>query len=548
VQRREFLAGLGAVASAPAGLRGEPRPSDAFAHGVASADPRPDSVVIWTRSQGTAELSWGVWLDPAREQVVAEGTTRSGPERDWTFHVDVTDLEPATTYYYAFIRDQVAVSPVGRARTAPKAAADRLRVGVVSCSRYATAGFAAYRALAEREVDVVLHLGDYIYEDGAAGARVHDPPERCTTLEHYRRRYAQHRLDPDLQLLHQRHTVAAIWDDHEVAGNAWREGARDHDDARDGAWAERRAAAVQAHSEWVPMRRDDPARIWRSLDLGALGELVLLDTRLQRDRQVTESDLEQLDDVARTMLGEEQLAFLSDRSTKADGAWLLIASSVMFSELRVPVPIPALADAVRQRGFVVDEGVALNPDQWDGYPREREVVRALVRGRQGGVVVLSGDVHSSWAFTEGDLVEMVTPSVSSASLGEVSGISSAAFRSVIPNEGLRYLDADAHGYLLIDLTPKRCVGEWWYVERDDASTERFGAAFTTEPVAPMSLEARTEPTDDPPPTTAPPATKPTTVPAQKEDGGGLPLAPVALGTAALAAIAGSIAIRRRRAE
>ena len=258
---------------------------------MASGDPTPDGVVLWTRvgvpASETVAVRWTLATDPALAHAVADGTADAAPGADHTVHVAVAGLQPATTYWYGFsVGDEQ--SPVGRTRTlpGPDTPVERLRLGVVCCAHYATGYFNAYARLAERDVDLVVHLGDYIYEAEARHekwTRVHQPRGRCLTLPDYRARHGQYRTDPDLQALHARHPMVAVWDDHELAGNAWWDGAAGHDQGDDGPWVRRRAAAVQAYREWVPAGLPDPSdpfRVWRTVRLGPLADLLLLDTRL----------------------------------------------------------------------------------------------------------------------------------------------------------------------------------------------------------------------------------------------------------------------------
>ena len=201
-----------------------------------------------------------VAADPELTDIVASGSAATTADRDHTVVVDVGGLAPATSYWYRFSAGGED-SPVGRTRTLPAGPVDSFRIGTVSCAHYAIAPLGVYRALAEREVDLVLHLGDYLYEDdGHDGPRDHDPPHAAVTQDDYRRRLAQLRADPDLQALHLRHPMIAIWDDHDLADNAWREGAKRHDPGRDGPWAVRVASAAAARQEWIPARLRDRLR------------------------------------------------------------------------------------------------------------------------------------------------------------------------------------------------------------------------------------------------------------------------------------------------
>ncbi|MET0727250.1 MAG: alkaline phosphatase D family protein, partial [Acidimicrobiales bacterium] len=536
LERRDLLTGAGAlVAARRLGVRltvnAAPAAAGApFLWGVASFDPAARSVLIWTRvavpaDGGPVRLRWVVAADEALSGEVASGGIEVSSDNDHCAVVDATGLEPGRTWWYAFTTDEGDRSPVGRTRTLSEGAADRLRLGVVSCSRYATAGFAAYRALADREVDAVVHLGDYIYEDGATGARAHEPAARLVTLDDYRARYAQHRTDPDLQMLHARHPMIAVWDDHEVAGNAWRDGATGHDTTVDGPWLDRLLAAGRAHEEWLPGRTrwgdtDGRLQAWRSLSFGALAELVVLDTRTWgRDEQPRTAP-----DVggppaggapgsSRSMLGEDQLAFVRRRLQPSDPStrrpWVLLANQVMFHPLEVPVPFESLTAAIEDAGFLVVDGHGLNPDQWDGYPQAREELAAAMGG-DGGVVVLTGDVHSSWAW-EGPandggrpaMVELVTPSISSTSLADRLPLPAPSVEAALQglSDDLSHVELSSHGYLVVDLDADRVQAEWWYVVPDVAGSQRFGAGRSAPREVPMHLTEVDQPLRDPVPTT-----------------------------------------------
>jgi alkaline phosphatase D len=538
---------------------------------VASFDPTDEAVLLWTRvtpQSAPVELRWALSRDDRLVDVVASGQVEVGPEQDFCAVVEAVGLTPDTGWWYAFATPDDVLSPVGRTRTMPRAIAPRIRLGVASCSRYASGGFAAYRALAERQLDLVVHLGDYIYEDGGADVRAQDPPERLVTLDQYRARYAQHRADPDLQALHAAHPMVAVWDDHDIAGNAWRDGARDHDPAVDGPWIERLRAASQAHEEWLPGRTqrsadDGRLRAWRALSLGGLADLVVLDTRAwARDRQPASA--EELGGPApdgppgstRTLLGADQSRFLAERLARPDRPpWAVIANQVMFHPLRVPVPAESFVDQIEDAGFLVVDGEAVNPDQWDGYPQARDQAVAAI-GTQGGVVVISGDVHSSWAW-EGParvgedpaMVELVSPSITSEPLADRLPVPATLVESGLRSfdDDLSYVELSSHGYLLVELDANRVRGEWWYVDPADPASQRFGAGREAPIGVPMRLTEVDEPLPEPAATT-PPASTSTTAPLDRkaDDDDALPVIAGA-GAAALAAVtAAVVALRRRR--
>lgn len=452
----------------------------AFRHGVASADPLPDGVLLWTRvtTGGAAPVAVDWWLGPVADPsaAVARGTAEASAQGDFTVHVDVRGLEPGATYWYGFSVGEVR-SPVGRTRTSP---VGPFRAGLVSCANWSCGFFNAYADLAARDVDLVVHVGDYLYENDLMrfshrGVRAHRPAGPCITLDDYRTRHAQYRSDPDLQALHARHPVVAVWDDHELVGGAWREGATGHRPGH-GPWAPRLAAATQAYFEWMPMRRPAPGSVYRSVPLGPLADLVMLDTRLiGRDRPATDArrPAVRIADRRRSLLGERQWEWLSAQVEASTARWLLVGNQVMMAPLRL----------LHAAG-----GVGVNPSQWDGYPGERRRFYDTLRraGRAANVAVLSGDIHSSWACDLPVGAEFVSPSVTTDSfsrtvLPSVPGLSALVRRTFLAsNRHIRLADLDHHGYVVVDVTAERVQADWWHVgtitRRDPG--ERWAGGWT----------------------------------------------------------------------
>ncbi|MBA2282632.1 MAG: alkaline phosphatase D family protein, partial [Acidimicrobiia bacterium] len=472
-----------------------------FTHAVASFEPSSTGVLLWTRLTGGAAADWVVASDPDLRDVVASGTAATDADRDHTIVVDVDGLAPATSYWYRFTVGAEG-SPVGRTRTLPAEGARSFRIATVSCARYSVAPLGVYRAVAEREVDLVLHLGDYIYEDdGEHGPRRHDPPHTATTLDDYRRRIAQIRTDPDAQALHLRHPVVTIWDDHDLSDNAWRGGAKKHDPEEHGPWPARVAAAAQARQEWLPGRLrdpDDPLVTWRSLPVGDLAELLLLDTRLVgRDRQAGDDESPDLDDPARSLLGPDQRAWLQARVADVSRPWAVVASGVVVNELELSWPRPLRwLNHLLPNGYAVLDGRILHDDQWDGYPAERQRLSRWLRerGEAGGrALILSGDVHSSWAFLgpcdgengEPVAVEVTTPAVSSAAMGRAHypGLWRILDREANDLPHVRWADVTERGYCVVDITPDEVTASWWFVhpyDRRPAARAVPAATFRTE--------------------------------------------------------------------
>jgi alkaline phosphatase D len=514
--RRDFLA-AGAIAIGSAPFAGVERvfarqASEAvFRHGVASGDPLRDRVVLWTRvTPGrpgeVVDVGWMIARDARMSRAVASGSIRTTAERDYTAKLDAVALEPGTTYFYRFSA-RGARSPVGRTRTLPGRPTSRARLAVVSCANLPFGFFNVYgRLAARRDLDAVLHLGDYLYEyqngrygnrnegDGSKLGRVPFPDREIVSLEDYRARYAQYREDPDLQAAHRQHAFIAVWDDHEFANNAWRDGAQNHDAATEGTWAERKAAAMRAWREWMPVReaRGADYRLYRQFAFGDLADLMMLDTRIEaRDVQVDRTDRPALERASRQLLGtaQEEWLFESLRdSTAANKPWQILGQQVMLAPQVEPV---------RQ---------ALSPDSWDGYRAARtRLFDATAAARVKHLVVLTGDVHSAWAY---DLVpdpfdskqydpstgrgaigtEFITPSVTSP--GGPSDEQATSLLAARPH--LKYVVGRQHGYVVLDLTREHLQADWWYVPTilERSASERFGMGFVSEAGQPHLVEAR----------------------------------------------------------
>jgi alkaline phosphatase D len=477
-----------------------------FVHGVASGDPLSDRVILWTRitvaSPGTLNLRWEVASDANFGVIVARGTATTGPTQDYTVKVDATGLQPASVYYYRFYFG-AEPSPTGRTKTLPVGNVSQVRLAVLSCSNFPAGYFNVCAEVAKRtDIDAALHLGDYIYEYGLTGFasqlaiatdRQSQPPHETLTLDDYRRRHAQYRSDADLAALHAKMPVIAVWDDHDLANNAWSGGASNHDPATEGSFAARRAAAVQAYHEWLPTRLPDPAnplKIYRSFDFGTLASLHMLDTRLiARDQQVTLAQY--LDGAAaspsRQLLGTEQSDWLSARMAASSATWQVLGQQVLMARMEIPLTVAtaftsqtlaefllaqSTPEALRsdsQRSLLTQRRVPYNLDAWDGYPAARESVLAMARSLGKNLVSLAGDTHNAWASNLTDAagqrvgVEFATASISSPGFELVLPlISSAVLSDAFPKmvKDLRYAETSKRGYLVLTLTPAEARGDW----------------------------------------------------------------------------------------
>lgn len=492
-----------------------------FQHGVASGDPLPGAVTLWTRvtvseqavpGSGEGEptqVRWEIAEDADFDTVVATGTITASAETDHTAKVDVSGLGSCREYFYRFTA-LGQTSPVGRTRTAPAVSDEpnRLRFAVVSCANWEAGFFAAYRHIADRtDLDAVIHLGDYLYEyqrgeyGGRTGSvRPHEPAHELVTLADYRVRYGQYRTDPDLARLHAAVPFICTWDDHESADNAWSGGASEHDPAVQGSWSQRHAASVRAYLDWMPIReRNDGARmrIYRRFRFGTLAELSMLDLRSYRDRAVEHGpELPHVDDPARTITGAAQMDWLTAGLRSSPVRWKLVGNSVMIAPLLFPPLDPATTAAFTELMGLPRSGLPVNLDQWDGYTVDRQrLFQTIADGNITDVVFLTGDVHSSWAAdlpvdaadpngpTAG--TEFIVPSVTSSSVGEhlqapprtVAVSAEQAVSGV--NHHLRYVELDSHGYGLLDLTADEARMGWFYaMDVTDRDTgQRHGATF-----------------------------------------------------------------------
>jgi alkaline phosphatase D len=507
--RRDFLAAT-AVAIGTASRAGVDRvfarqgSPAVFRHGVASGDPLRDRVVLWTRVTpgepgATVDVDWMLARDARMTRLVARGRQRTAAALDYTVKIDAVALDPGSTYYYRFVA-RGAQSPIGRARTLPARPTRQVRLALVSCANYPFGFFNVYGRVAARpDLDAVLHLGDYIYEyannrygnraegDGRPFDRVPLPDRELLTLDDYRARYAQYREDPDLQAAHRQHPFIVVWDDHEMANNAWRGGSPNHAPT-EGDWEIRKAAARRAWTEWMPVRERSTgvAPMYRQFALGDLGDLLMLDTRIEgRDQQAARDDVRAIERASRQMLGRAQEEWLADtlRDSRAAGKpWQILGQQVMFAP-QSPAGTPAVA-----------------PDSWEGYRAARG--RVFDMAAAAGVrhlVVLTGDVHSAWAY---DLArdpfspttydpatgrgaigtEIITPAVTSP--GGPTPEQAKQVLALRPH--LKYLVGQQRGYAIVDLTAEQLQVDWWFVPTitERSASERFEKGMVSDAARP----------------------------------------------------------------
>ncbi len=515
--RRQFLQLSGASAGAlvlgfPAIVGAAARPG-VFLHGIAAGDPLPDRAILWTRVTPEPEatpgsgrgkavtVQWEVSADLTFRKPLARGEVKTGPEQDFTVKVDVGGLRPSTLYYYRFLFKN-AISGTGRFRTAPPISAtlSSLRFGLASCANFEGGYFSAYRHLAERtDLDFILHVGDYIYEyepggygPGPAIGRTHDPMKEIVTLQDYRRRHAQYKTDPHLQALHATYPFICTWDDHELADDAWKAGAANHQPATEGSFLQRRDNALRAYFEWMPIRPPSRStRLYRNFQYGGLADLSMLDLRQYRDQQPASPLDPAKDDPNRVILGGEQMTWLKGNLGSSRAQWKLVGNPVMITPVDFRQPLAP--EVLEKLGALT--GVPFNVDAWDGYRDDRRELLEHIASRSiSNVAFLTGDIHSSWACdvplgagsTPSVAVELVGTSITSDNLNDQLGLpernpvsleTEAIFQAGNPH--VKYLQLDSHGYSIVDVTAARLQMDWHYVsERTDPNaSQRLGASW-----------------------------------------------------------------------
>lgn len=473
-------------------------PETLFQHGVASGDPLPDAIILWTRVSPekldeAVEVWWEIGTDRAFKHRVAVGTVSTDAARDFTVKVDVGELDAGKTYYYRF-KSLGRTSPAGRTKTAPTGDVERLRFAVTSCASMAHGYFHAYRDLAqELDLDAVLQLGDYIYEYGSGeygDVRAYEPEHEILTLEDYRTRHSQYKLDPDLQAVHKQHPFIAVWDDHESADNSYKDGAENHDPETEGDWATRKAAAIKAYTEWMPIRGGEDGKIFRSFSYGNLADLIFLDTRLWgRDEQdgklLGEAPVEE---PGRSLLGDDQETWLDDQLKTSQAHWRVVGQQVMMAFLKT-------TGAPNSEGG----GTLVNHDQWQGYPGSQQRFMSLLSDNQiDNVVVLTGDIHSGWGCDltpdpnnpdaydpetgAGSVaVEFVTSAVTSP--GFPAAIANVVEGALAENPHIKYSNVTQRGFFLLDLDADRAQAAWYVyddIETPDGGVKSLDGVLETK--------------------------------------------------------------------
>ncbi|RYY23197.1 MAG: alkaline phosphatase [Sphingomonadales bacterium] len=479
-----------------------------FTHSVASGEPGPETMLLWTRyvpvGSGAAKVRAEVSLTQDFARIVTGGEMVTGPWRDHTAKITVQGLTPGTRYFYRFVGPDGSISPVGRTRTLPVGNAKRFGIAVFSCSNLPFGYFNAYAHAAMRDdVDLAIHLGDYLYEypkgayspeGGAVDGRVPLPAGEIFTLADYRLRYASYRSDPDLQALHANKPMLVQQDDHESANNSWEGGAQNHQ-ANEGEWNSRRAAAMQVWREWMPVSETP----WGSYDIGGLATLFRTDTRLIARSEGADIGpmLRSADPIAAltafrdgawhdksaTMLGTEQEAWLARamaRSVKAGQKWQVVGFGTIMGKNRVPLQAmdwikPGSPQRVQEyvtAGVTASKlGLPADLDNWGGYPAARSRFLSSAQKMGANLIVLCGDSHNAWAFDLGQDgkpagVEFAGHAVSSPGYeGSTATDPKVIARALVEtNPELKWCDTSRRGYMAVTLTPEKVSNDWVFVD------------------------------------------------------------------------------------
>jgi alkaline phosphatase D len=512
--------GLGALAIPGIGLA--QAAATGFTHSVASGEPGADTMLLWTRyvpaDRGAARLRAEISRTEDFAKIVSGGEQITGPWRDHTAKITVQGLTPGTSYFYRFVAPDGSMSPVGRTKTLPQGATRRFGIAVFSCSNMPFGYFNAYGHAAQRaDVDLWVHLGDYLYEypkggyapaGGPVGGRWPEPATEMIQLADYRLRYASYRSDPDLQELHRVKPMIVQMDDHESANNSREMGAQNHQPG-EGDWNIRKAMALQAFREWMPVSETP----WGSYDIGGLATLFRTESRLLYRSDEPElgailrsADAQRalvafrdgpLQDSARTMLGTEQEAWLAHamaKSVRGGQKWQLVGFGTIMGKQRMPEQAgewlkpdaSPISKAYVQAGVTASKlGLPSDLDNWGGFPAARARFLKSAQAMGANLLVICGDSHNAWAFDlaqDGKAagVEFAGHSVTSPGYeqGTAADPKVIAQALVATNPELKWCDTSRRGYMALTLTPDQARNDWVFMDTITERTTRASVGHT----------------------------------------------------------------------
>lgn len=436
--------------------------SGKFTHGIASGDPAQESVLLWTRfltdDNIDAAISWEIAKDKSFTKIVNQGTAMAKKENDFCVKVIADQLESGTRYYYRFFTGKT-YSEVGRTNTLPDKV-EELKIGVINCAKYTGGYYHAYETLANMEVDVVIHVGDYIYENDAAReggsyypaflatGRQHEPPHECYSLQDYRTRYAQYRADTSLLKLHAKFPMIAIWDDHEIAMKPLQK--KKGYEKFGGSWEERLDNSIQAYHEWIPLRPEKGDLIYRSFQFGDLVNLLMLDTRVCCKDEVTKTKAS-LQDTSRHIIGNEQLQWIKDEVTEHDAHWNVFGNQLLI--------------AIKDMGW----------NRWPGFPYDRDrFVKFVEENPKKNFVFTTGNAHNphhyiifNEAKTDTLFHEFCPGSISSGNNAEKAFFDEAVLaknaKKLDAKDNLLWYHQNSHGFIVLNITKEKLVADWHFV-------------------------------------------------------------------------------------
>ena len=493
-----MLPGGAAMAQSLLGLTG-------FTHNVASGEPGPDSVLLWTRyvnpTGGPSKVRVEISDTQDFSKIAGGGQMVTGPWRDHTVKITIDNLAPGRWHWFRFIAPDGSISPVGRTKTLPVGKASKFNIAIFSCSNLGFGEFNAYgHAAARDDIDLVLHMGDYIYEYGRGGydggakfaARIF-PTDEILTLADYRLRYASYRADKQLQALHANFPMIPNTDDHEGTNDMWEGGAQNHQ-ADEGDWTNRKNAAMQVWREWLPVGETP----WKEYPIGDLATYYRTDTRaIGRSKPYSAGDFLRAGDPAKalsefrdgawmdpsmTMMGTEQESWLYKAIGRNQGVWAVVGSGTNMGYNYTPEEalnwFPADApdrtkNFVRQGIATAKAGLPYNLDNWGGYPAARSRLLSAAQRNDANLVVVTGDSHNAWAFDlpEGGKAAGVefgghsvsSPGFESATQGTDPSVIARGLMNGSKNE-LRWVDTSNRGYMHLSLTPQAATNEWIFMQ------------------------------------------------------------------------------------
>jgi len=509
MNRRSFLKGLLLFSSIfTFSLKASRKNNISFNYGVASGDPTNTNIILWTKVSPTLKedvsVEWQLSADKNFKNILKSGYVSAKYSNDFTVKVDVNvpNAYRGNKVFYRFLFKDT-FSDMGVTNTLPQNNPDKYNIAFCSCSNHPAGYFNAYKEMAKNEeIDLVLHLGDYIYEydqDGYATEdskrfnRVVDPKHEIVSLNDYRRRHAQYKSDLDLQALHKSKPMIAVWDDHEFTNDSWKYGAENHQND-EGFFQSRKANAIKAYLEWMPIRENKSKhKIWRKFEVGNLFQLLMLDTRsIYRDKQlniddyfdgntINKSKYKRDLSVDRKLIGLEQMLWIKNNINKKF-KWSIIGQQVLMAQVYLPsifanMNKKVLPDYLHKYLKIGGANVPYNTDAWDGYPKERERLFKELK-KANSILVLTGDTHNSWLNNLYDKnnnfvgIEIGTPAISSPNTIDTFGSLTDGIEQgfIKENKNVKWTEGKHKGYTLLKLTNDKSEVNFVYVNTVKSKT------------------------------------------------------------------------------